>query len=92
MMNLNYQQNKRVKEKLNKYAHYTNMPPGLFADYRRLLEREEELSEALIIAANQLEGVSMAIAKHKQNINVGFFIDECYANAQEARLLLNGYL
>lgn len=51
---------------------------SLESDNKALQARVEKLERRLTVAANQLEGVSVAIQKHGQNIDVEFFI-ETYA-------------
>jgi hypothetical protein len=53
------------------------------------LERKLELArEQVKISANQLEGVSLAIEEHGQNINVSFFIEEYKKMADSKRQCL----
>lgn len=51
----------------------------------KLQADKKELVDALRISANQLEGVSIAIKAHGQNINVDFFIDNYKEFAIKAR-------
>jgi hypothetical protein len=49
-----------------------------------------ELKTALLVASNQLEGLSLAISQHGQNIDTEFFIKNYMAFAVEARKPLGG--
>ena len=49
----------------------------------------EILREALMVAANRLEGVSIAIKEHGQNIDTAFFILTYASAAKDARKPLN---
>lgn len=59
-------------------------------EIKKLQERIATLEEALIIAANQLEGVSIAFAKNSRNIEPRFFIHEYKELAERARKALEG--
>ena len=57
-------------------------------DLEKLQEQNKKLKEQLGYAANQLEGVSVAIEAHGQNINVEFFIREYLRMAEDKRAVL----
>jgi hypothetical protein len=61
------------------------MQPDFCILCRTDLTVEKGLRDALEVAANRLEGVSLAISKHGQNINTKFFIDEYALYATRAR-------
>jgi hypothetical protein len=69
-------------------VHAANNGPPLAETLLKLVECVRVMDERLAIAANQLEGVSLAIQKHGQNIDTEFFISnyaEFANNAREAR-------
>ena len=77
-------EDQRLKEQMDK---------EMFLDYVKHLEEENDdlkkclniANEAVRIASNQLEGIGLAFKVHGRNLNVQFFVDNCYKNAQEAR-------
>jgi hydroxypyruvate isomerase len=56
---------------------------------KALLHVHKTSAKALRIAANQLEGVSLAVKVHGQNINPAFFIEEYSRSAECARKALD---
>jgi len=51
----------------------------------QLNQENLKLKEMLRVAANQLEGVSLAIQAHGQNINTDFFIETYKKFAEDIR-------
>ena len=54
-------------------------------DTKHLLEELARVNRRLEVAANQLEGVSLAIRQHGTNIDPAFFIDTYERFAKDAR-------
>lgn len=61
---------------------------GLLNKISNLQEQINSLKKALGIAANRLDGASLGIAAHGQNINVMWWVSEYAVYAKEARTAL----
>jgi len=79
----------REIQELEKENERLNQQGAFFAAKSEELERKLEVAiNQIKISANQLEGVSLAIEEHGQNINVRFFIEEYKKMADAKRQCL----
>lgn len=85
------QRAEKAEAERDTYKHEFKMFQAGASRLRKQLQAGDGLVMAIKIAANQLEGVALAIERHGQNINMEFFILTYKQTAEQARQALANY-